>query len=343
MSSQQLCVITNVDSLVGYALAFYFLKEQQHGSLRLLCRNKEGLEELAKMGGEIRQVDYNREDQVRDCFKNVKAGILIPEHDSHRIQQAENVMKAAKNENVHHLCMMSLVGVDHVDQNESEKFKNLLQYRHLEQKIKEIMGNQEQWSIVRLSAPNQLFYLMAPLLESHRVLRLPIKKDQKWSPVDLNDVVEAIFKLAKENQQQGLFYGRNRKELYQFTPRQVLSMEELVRQISQGLVHEAEEIKYEQVGRDEIRKYLEQMRNDKRFKERPKSDHTIGRQDKPYTFPLGRYMNDDCIETLLEIWELANQGRMDIHTDDLKQILGRDPQDIRSYFEQNRGNFDSLR
>lgn len=111
MSQQKFCVITNVDSLIGYALAYCFLEKNQQrdeqARLRVLCRNKEGLQKLAELGAEIREIDYNHEDQVRECFKNVKAGILIPEHDRQMVQSGENVFKAAKNENLEHLCMIS--------------------------------------------------------------------------------------------------------------------------------------------------------------------------------------------------------------------------------------------
>jgi hypothetical protein len=114
MSSEQLCVITNADSLTGYALAYRLLEENRNNGnnsqmkFRLLCRKKQEMEELTRLGADVREVDYNREEQVRECIRNAKAVILIPEHDEQRLQQGENVIKAAKNENVHHLCMISM-------------------------------------------------------------------------------------------------------------------------------------------------------------------------------------------------------------------------------------------
>lgn len=114
MSSEQFCVITNVDSLMGYALAYCLLEENRNSGnngqfkLRLLCRKKQDMDELTRLGADVREVDYSREDQVRECIRNAKAVILIPEHDQQRLHQGENVIKAAKNENVHHLCMISM-------------------------------------------------------------------------------------------------------------------------------------------------------------------------------------------------------------------------------------------
>ncbi|ORZ25657.1 hypothetical protein BCR42DRAFT_364029 [Absidia repens] len=351
MSSQQLFVITNVDSQCGFALAYRLLVENrssgnQNFTIRLLCRNNEDMEPLVKLGGDVRQVDYNREDQLRECFRNAKAVVLIPEHDQQRRQLGENVIKSAKNENVGHLCMISMLGANKVEQND-QQFHHLCEYRQLEEKVKETMGNEEKCSIVRVPAPSQFFYYMAPTLQSQGSLRLPIKKEKKWSPVNLVEVVEAIVKLANQEQGNHLFscgVGQN-KQVYQFTPRQQLGMDELTKEISQGLG--GNDIKYEQVSRDEVKKMLQRMRDDRRFKERPqKSSNSVdatGRRDKPYAFPLGRYLNDELIDTLCEIWELVNQDRFDIITDDLKQVLGREPQDIRSFFKNNRDQFNDLR
>jgi hypothetical protein len=362
MSSQQVCVIANVDSQVGYALAYRFLEEnhKHRGSnenkccFRLLCRHKEDLDELSRLGGEIRQVDYNHEDQLRDAMKNAKVVIFVPEHDNQRVQQGENLIKAAKNENVNHLCMMSILGVDKVSND--QHFHHLNEYYRLEQKVKEVMGGQEKSSIVRLAMPSQMFYYMAPNIEGHDVLRLPIKKDKKWYPVDLNEDVEVIIKLAHENRQgsQGfaealgnLFSGtgHQQKQVYQLTAHRNISMEEMVQQIGQGLGRK--EIKYEQSSREDIKHMLEKLRDDKRFKQRPhSSDLNVaghGHQDSPSAFPLGRYLTDAMIDTILEVFEMVNQGKWDIVTDDIKQILGHNASDISSFFKNNRDQFRDLR
>lgn len=117
MSSQQACVITNVDSQVGFALAHRLLEERRNNnrggndnqnSIRLLCRNKEGLDSLTQLGGEVYQVDYSREDQVREVLKNTHAVILVPEHDYQRVQFGETIVRVAKGEDVKHLCMISM-------------------------------------------------------------------------------------------------------------------------------------------------------------------------------------------------------------------------------------------
>ncbi|SAM09042.1 hypothetical protein [Absidia glauca] len=369
MSSQQICVITNVDSQVGFALAYRLLEERRsnnrggndnQGTIRLLCRNKEGLDPLTQLGGEVYQVDYNAEDQVREALKSIHAVILVPEHDYQRVKYGETIIRVAKEEDVNHLCMISIVGVGKIDQSGGQEYKHLKQYNQLEQIVKETMGSKEKHSIVRLTLPTQFFYFLAPTLEERNVLRLPVKKDRKWSTVDLYDSVDAIVKLSNETRQgspQGLtsalgnlFVGGHlNKQVYQFTPRKWITVKELTEEIGEGLQRDS--IKYEEVDTQEFKKILQELRDDHRFKERPNknmpNDPTPpaggNRQDRPFTFPLGRYLNDPYIETLIEVMDLVNQGQHEHATDDLKQILGREPQDIKSFFKNNRRQFQDLR
>ncbi|CAO3614876.1 unnamed protein product [Cunninghamella blakesleeana] len=347
MSQQKFCVITNVDSLVGYALAYNFLEKNKNrgegAKLRVLCRNKEGLEKLGELGAEVREIDYNQENQVRECFKNVKAAIMVPEHDRQMVQFGENVFKAGKNENIEHLCMVSVVGADRI---QGGQFERLNHYRELENKHHEMFGKGgEKGSIIRISMVDQIFYYLAPMIEGQNVLRLPIKKEQKWSPVDLRDIVEAIVNLAEKNREHGTFFGivgGSRKEMYQLAPDQVQKMDELAHQIGKGLGHD--QLRYEQMNKDEMRQWLQKMRDDNRFKGRPsRRDNDSTGQDKPHLFPVGRYLNDDWIELLLEIWELASQGKLDMTSNELKEILNHRPTEVEQYFRKNREQFRDLK
>ena len=110
MSQKQLLCITNVDSLVGYAIACRLLEgreELQNIQIRCLCRNKEKLDDIERLGGELMQVNYQDQNQLRHAMKQARCVFLLPEHSSQRLQEAENVIKAAKQENVEHMAMKS--------------------------------------------------------------------------------------------------------------------------------------------------------------------------------------------------------------------------------------------
>lgn len=119
-TSKNVCVITNVDSLLGYALAFRFLQAMQENNqdsadsfakkLRILCRDREGIElkRLEKMGAELYQVNYKDENKLSEALKHVRNVLLIPENSRDRVKEAECLMKAAKHQGVEHFGLMSL-------------------------------------------------------------------------------------------------------------------------------------------------------------------------------------------------------------------------------------------
>lgn len=118
-TSKNVCVITNADSLLGYALAYRFLEairnkeepEIQGGrKIRILCRETHGLgmKRLEEMGAEIQEVNYKDENKLQEALRNVRNVILIPENSSDRLKEAENLIKAAKQQDVEHFGLMSM-------------------------------------------------------------------------------------------------------------------------------------------------------------------------------------------------------------------------------------------
>jgi hypothetical protein len=113
-------LITNVDSLLGYALAYRFLedwnrKEEDYSKLRdktefrLSCRQNVGLEDLVRLGGLVMQVDdYQDKDFVNNVLmKGVGYVIYIPENSENRVKEGEVVIQSAKEQGVEYLVMFS--------------------------------------------------------------------------------------------------------------------------------------------------------------------------------------------------------------------------------------------
>ncbi|KAI8372875.1 uncharacterized protein BYT42DRAFT_594778 [Radiomyces spectabilis] len=305
--------------------------------LRLLCRNRQGLDKLKEMGAEIKEVNYENENEIREVFHNVKLCMIIPEFSHKRVQEGENVIKACKQQNVEYVGMFSLIGVDRCQEQGTGEWKHMKQYRQLEQKIEE-QFKEKHW-IVRHPVYTQIFYYLAPMVEGQNVLPLPVKKNAKWGCIDLHDVVGAMVQLSKRHDKSSIFSGE--RKLWQFTPKQNFSSEELCRQMAQGLGRD--EMQYRETKPNETKEYLTKMREDKRFKERPQQHELAGESDKPYTFPLGKYLNEVCIETIIEWWQLANENKVDITTNDLQEALQRQPTEVLEFFKNNRDNFRRLR
>lgn len=112
-------VITNVDSLLGYAVAYRFLEdwnreEQSYNQLRettefrLLCHERQGLEDLERLGGKIFEIENFADERViSHIMKGVYYLVFIPEFSDRRLSEGEAVLTGAKDENVDYVAMFS--------------------------------------------------------------------------------------------------------------------------------------------------------------------------------------------------------------------------------------------
>ncbi|KAI7903400.1 uncharacterized protein BX663DRAFT_508471 [Cokeromyces recurvatus] len=351
-SHKNICVITNCDSLLGYALAYRFLEgmrsredpEIADHKLRILCRNKSGYElsRLEQMGAEVVEVDYKDEDKMRHAMKNVFSVLLIPENSENRLKEAHCLIKMAKNEDVEHFGLMSFVGVDRIDKAKSDDpqnqshYRNFKEYREIEECVKKAFSGNKH-CICRHSIFNQLYYFLAPVMEGKNMMELPVKEDAKWNTVDMIDVVEAVYCLAKQarKRQQN---NNTHKQLYEFTGQHNMASKEMCKEIGEGLGNR--DMKYRRISSDEMKQMLLSMRDDHRFKERPKEHGDFKKgKDGFWSMPLGKFLNNHNIETMLEYWCLANENQQDYHSNDLQNILNRQPRKLKEYFEINRDHF----
>ncbi|CEP18629.1 hypothetical protein [Parasitella parasitica] len=353
--SKNVYVITNCDSLLGYALAYRFLeamKNREEGpeisghKLRLLCRSRSGfgLSRLEEMGGEIVEVNYKEEDKMRHCMKDVRCVLLVPEYSSDREKEADCLLKAAKHQHVEHVALMSCLGVDRIHKKDSNQqgseFHNLEQLCRIEKMVKENFSG-EKHCIVRHPMFYQLLYYLAPQIERENFLPLPVEKNKKWSTLDMNDVIEGVYRLAKKHRER--LVGQQvdeifKKQVYDFTCSKPLNGEEMAREIGEGLGQS--DMKFKQISESDMKKQLEHIKKDDRFKERPdqRGDLKKGR-DGFWSFPINKFIHDRKIETFMEWWRLANMGQLDMHSDELRHILDREPHSLKKYIEVNRDQF----
>lgn len=110
MSEKMIFCIVNVDSWPGYAMACRFLQGQVElrAHFRLLCHRREGLDELERMGGEVREVNYEDENDVRQAVQGARVVMLVPLTSQRCQEQGELVMRASQEENVEHVSMLSV-------------------------------------------------------------------------------------------------------------------------------------------------------------------------------------------------------------------------------------------
>lgn len=255
-----------------------------------------------------------------------------------------------------------------VNQLESSNFggqlKNLKEFFSLEIQVAENFGR-DNYCIVQSAIWDQFFYFLGPKIEDDNKICLPIEKDREWGSVDLADFLDGVYNISSEDydkkneqsfhnlaEQYVSVLRKKNKRLFQFTASHKVTASKVVKAASHGL-HKPD-MTYEKIKADKLINYLRNLQDDNRFRERPiqqvidssfmniDSDEDLAR-DRPYTFPLGKYLNDDFIQTLIELWELIDSSKAVIITDELEKALHRKPLNIEDFFKRNRDQFRRLR
>jgi hypothetical protein len=255
---------------------------------------------------------------------------------------------------------------DNNDSSSNNKFKNLNQFYQLEKRLAHYFDH-NSYCIFRSTTWNQFFYYFGPMVEDENKIELTVGKKTKFGSIDLADLVDAVYNLSNDencvsNEQQsaakgketaitnlGQLYVSNLKKknqtVFEFTPRHNITAEQLVEYASKAL--ERENMTYEQIDSAKLYDYLHRIHNDNRFRARPIQHAndiiTDLDADRPYTFPLGQYLNDNQIKTLIEFWNLVDMINTDKVSDDLVKALDRKPQDVYHFFKRNKDQFRRLR
>ncbi|KAI9275075.1 hypothetical protein EDC94DRAFT_592007 [Helicostylum pulchrum] len=183
---------------------------------------------------------------------------------------------------------------------------------------------------------HQLFYYFGPMIDDKQQIALPTKEHKEWHSIDLGDLVSAVFNLSSSDS------SEKNQTLFRFTGRHTITAEQMVKYASKGL--EREDMTYNKIDPEEMYNYLSRIHGDNRFRERPNHSLFEG-EDRSYLFPLGEYLNETCIHTLIEYWQLINTTEDTGRTsEDLDNALdGRESISLKQFFKDNKGQFQRLR
>ena len=106
------CTITGVDEMLGYAIAYHFLKPFQEENVKgkrvkLLCQSRRHLEDLEHMGGELVETDYHDKDQLEKELRGVEYLVFVPQMAQNTVFLGMNVLHAAEDSGVNYVAMLS--------------------------------------------------------------------------------------------------------------------------------------------------------------------------------------------------------------------------------------------
>ncbi|CEP13712.1 hypothetical protein [Parasitella parasitica] len=359
-------LITNVNSLLGYALSYRFLEEwnreqdenyaelREKTEFRLLCRERQGLDELELLGAKIIEVqDYQNQGKIKEYMDGVGYVMFLPENSSQRLKEGETVIKCAKEQGVDYVTMLSYMGADYA----KEENKHLTEYCRLEKFLSKHF-NHNSYTVMRSAMWHQFYYYYGPMIEDENKIKLPVHEKAEFGSIDLADLVDAVYNLSSFPAEEAVYSNlahlyitnlrKKNKTLFEFTPSGTITPGQLVKAASVGL--ERKDMTYEKISPETLYDYLRRIHNDNRFRQRPIQSATdivvhkpILKEDRPYTFPLGRYLNDIVIEGILEYWTLADSNKQSHVSDDLEKAIDRRPTAVGKFFKHNRDQFSRLR
>ncbi|KAI8882679.1 hypothetical protein K501DRAFT_250920 [Backusella circina FSU 941] len=341
MVKKKVITIVNVDSLLGYSIAFRFLESKRKDIVvQLLCHKEEGLTRLEDLGGKVIKVHYKDDKKIDTALDGNWLLLIIPEHSEKRLEYGDFVLCRAKALKVNYVVLFSFIGVENLTPDESRKdFKNLAQYQALEDKLRYLF-HKDYHCIIRIGFLNQLFYYLGPMFEDKNQMRLSVNEESKWSSTDLADIVDAVYSLSFTDIYSDSSEKNKNKTLFIFTPKDTLTARDVVSAANEGL---NKNMTYDMVKQKELTIYLQEIHNDNRFRTRPFEQLESLKKDRPYTFPLGKYLTNTYIDTLLEWWLLSDDRFTDVTSDDLRRALGCPPHTIKQFFKQNSDQFRLLR
>jgi hypothetical protein len=82
------------------------LKEKTE--FRLLCRERQGMEDLEMLGAKIIEVaDYENQKKIKEFMNGVSYVMFLPENSNQKIKQGETVIQCAKDQGVEYVTMFS--------------------------------------------------------------------------------------------------------------------------------------------------------------------------------------------------------------------------------------------
>ncbi|KAF9321563.1 hypothetical protein BGZ91_004504 [Linnemannia elongata] len=210
--------ITNCDSFEGQTLAFaladYLEHKRKHTNLKkadkegedhdhddpskptppvvpqLVCitRDKNKCGDLNKRDScKVVQISYDDPNTIAIALRGIQTVVFVPEIEPQRVDWADRVVDAMKQENVTRCIAISSIGTDASDKDQLDRF------RRVEDRIKKDLP---RWTILREGFPFQTLFYWIPMVQDQGVLGMPIKRDREFAPLDITDLGRALISVT---------------------------------------------------------------------------------------------------------------------------------------------------
>lgn len=296
---------SSVDSFIGESLVRLTASKHrdEFKTIRGLLRDESHNEELKKIGVEPHLINYEKAETLEKALEHVDTLVFVIENDEKRVQEAEQLVNAVKKAGVKRVLLISCAAT------ENAEGKRLREYQEIEQKV----SNIEKHSILRITWAYQAFFLWTRMIQDEGKFRLTVKKENKFTPIDILDVGRAVHKI--------LTNPPSDNKRWTITGPETITAEDVVKKLNSTL---QVDVAYEEITQDNLKKYLESLK----------------KQDDYEDFvPRSSQITKVLIEILLEALEHMKQGKSTEKTEDLKKLIGQEGEKLEAFFQGNQKHF----
>jgi uncharacterized protein YbjT (DUF2867 family) len=308
---KKVIAFSSADSYFGESLTRYTATKhcQEFKTIRGLIRKEGYSDELKKLGVEPHQINYDKPETLEKALQGVHVLIFVIEDDEKRVSEAEQLAEAAHKAKA---CVLLLSCAS----TEKAEGKRLCEFQEIEQKVS---SKVERTCILRVTWPYQLFFLWTRMIQDEGKLRLAIKKENKFAPIDICDIGKAVCKILTKPREEPDTVHRK----WVITGPETVTVEDVVKKLNSSVQADVE---FEETTADKIKQYLESLKKGE--------DHT----PEDYA-PRHSQLTDLFIEINLEDQEYIKQGKGTQHTDELKKIIGEEGQKLEVFFQSHQKDF----
>jgi hypothetical protein len=322
-------LITEGETWPGFYASYSALK---HGKFNRVVvavkdRNTDLVKQIEKLGGEIKQYDPSRPDQVKEIFKGIDALLLIPVCSENIVEDTKNIIEAAERQEVKRMVFWSLLGsgmVEHGTETvmdpsskrttgaipRSSQETTTGHYKQIFTKVAEIerivrRSKIENECIMRIGFCMQQFFALSNIMQSRGIFPLP-SSSSKFAPVNAKDVGHATVHVLVSNTE----FEKYKKQTLQLTGPQTYNGPTLTQVLNRTL---NSRIEFQEVSLEQMRDILEKS--------------------------AGDMLDKTEIQFIMGWLELLKENKLDVVTKELHQVLGHEPADVKEFFEENQDAF----
>ncbi|KAG9290403.1 hypothetical protein G9A89_007134 [Geosiphon pyriformis] len=320
--------------------------------------------QLKQRGADVREINYGNTRDIERDLRDVDWLLFIAEANHDRVEQAQELARAANNAGVSGVIVLSLQGADRANT------KTHRDYHEIERIWKDEI---EGVTVVRISLLHESVWLWSQNIKENGELNWTLdQEDDEFAPISLDDVVDVIENLVahKNGNLRDEPDQRDERQTYTLTGRDTLRGADVVDIINSVI---SGEVEYREVNRQQLENYLESLekwhdRDDRedrdddresRRRSRRDSERQDGRFDRdnnrrgnqrrgrfddegynyqrPY-LPLRR----TDVQLILDTFDFIQEG-YGRSTRDVREITGRDPEPLYNFFEENKEDFETER